>query len=206
MKGLLVLGAGGHGKVVAEVAEAAGDWQKIAFLDDRHKALDGTLRWPILGGLDDFSSFRSNYSHAIVAIGDASLRLRWLERVVANGFHAPVLMHPTAWVSPSASLGRGSVVMANAVVQAEVKLGEGSIVNTAASVDHDCIIGNGVHICPGVNLGGDVKVGNGSWLGIGCSVVQGIKIGKSVTVGAGAVVINDIKDGLTVVGIPAKEV
>ncbi|MDT8376829.1 MAG: acetyltransferase [Mariprofundaceae bacterium] len=205
MNQLLILGAGGHGKVMAEAAEACGTWQKIAFLDDRHAALDGTLRWPVPGAIADLPRFAPDYSHAAVAVGDSTIRLAWLDMLTAQGFRIPPLVHPAAWVSPTAQLGDGCVVMANATVQADTVLGRGCIVNTGANVDHDCMLGDGVHVCPGASLGGNVHVGNGSWLGIGCSVIQGIRIGEQTTIGAGAAVINDIGDGLTVVGVPARK-
>ncbi|WP_167632358.1 acetyltransferase [Mariprofundus ferrooxydans] len=204
MNQLLILGAGGHGKVMAEAAEAQGAWQHIALLDDRHALLDGTLRWPVLASIERAGHFVSEYSHAAVAVGDSKRRLEWLDMLAGLGFCIPTLIHPAAWVSPSASLAEGCVVMANATVQADARLGRGSIVNTGASVDHDCSIGDGVHICPGASLGGEVIIGHGSWLGIGCSVIQGVRIGSHVTVGAGAAVISDIGDAMTVVGVPAR--
>jgi len=206
MNQLLILGAGGHGKVMADAAEASGAWQQIAFLDDRHAVLDGTFRWPVLAGIQEAQRFASEYVDAIVAVGDTEMRLAWLEMLAAQGFCLPSLIHPAAWVSPWASLQDGCVVMANATVQIDAELGRGCIVNTAASIDHDCILGDGVHVCPGVSLGGDVHVGGGSWLGIGCSVIQGVRIGEHVTVAAGAAVINDIADGLTVAGVPARAI
>lgn len=206
MNQLLILGAGGHAKVIAEAAEAKGIWSKIAFLDDRFATLDGSLRWPVLGKVEKAGCFAAEYSHAIVAIGDSRKRLEWLDMLTPLGFRIPALIHPTAWVSPSASLAEGCVVMANATVQADARLGRGCIVNTGASVDHDCRIGEGVHVCPGASLGGEVSVGFGSWLGIGCSVIQGVRIGGHVTVGAGAAVISDISDCLTVVGVPARSI
>jgi len=206
MKQLLILGAGGHGKVMAEVAEACGEWKQIAFLDDRYASLNGKLRWPVLDAIRHANRFVSTYSHVAVAVGDSALRLGWLTMLDSHGFLTPSLIHPTAWVSPSAVLGDGCVVMANATVQADVHMGKGCIVNSGASVDHDCNLADGVHICPGVSLGGDVNVGKSSWLGIGSSVIQGIHIGEHVTVGAGAAVIRDIADGLTVVGVPASSI
>jgi len=206
MNQLLILAAGGHGKVMAEAAETAGHWQKIAFLDDRYAKLNGTLRWPVIGGIRYANRFVSEYSHALVAVGDSTMRLGWLKMLASHGFEIPALVHPRAWVSPSVVLGAGAVVMAGATLQADVRLGHGCIINTGASVDHDCRLGDGVHVCPGVNLGGDVHIGDSSWLGIGCSVIQGIHIGGHVTVGAGAAVISDVEDGLTVVGVPARSI
>ncbi len=206
MNQLLILGAGGHGRVMAEVAEACGHWRRIAFLDDRHAELDGALRWPVPGCVEDAGLFAADYADAIVAVGDCEKRLKWLAMLVDKGFRIPTLIHPTAWVSPSAALADGCVVMANAAVQADAVLGRGCIVNTGASIDHDCSLADVVHVCPGASIGGDVHVGEGSWLGIGCSVIQGVGIGRRVTVGAGAAVIGDIADGLTVVGVPAREI
>jgi len=206
MMSLLILGAGGHGKVVAETAEANGDWDKIAFLDDDFARLNGTLRWPVVGGMKDVAGLREEYVAAIVAIGRTETRLKLLELVSTAGFSLPALIHPRAWVSSSAKVGAGSVVFAQGVIQADACLGRGVIVNTSASVDHDCTLADGVHVCPGVHLGGSVTVGEGSWLGIGCAIMHGIRVGRGVTVGAGAVVLKDVADDLTVAGCPAQPV
>jgi sugar O-acyltransferase (sialic acid O-acetyltransferase NeuD family) len=204
MSGLLIVGAGGHGKVVAETAEALGRWARIAFLDDRHAGLDGTLRWPVLGAPAEASRWLGEYDAATIAVGYSATRLRLLELMRAQGFALPALVHPTAWVSPSARLGEGCVVFAQAVIQADAVLGRGVIVNTSASVDHDCRLGDGVHLCPGARLAGEVVVGAASWIGIGSSVIQQINIGANVTIGAGAVVIGNIESGCVAVGVPAR--
>jgi len=206
MNSLLVLGAGGHGKVVAETAEAIGGWESVAFLDNDVSKLNAAFRWPVVGIQKDVASLRTEYAAAIVAIGHAVTRLRLLDELEAIGFELPVLRHPSAWVSPSASLGNGSVVFAGAVIQADSHLGRGVIVNTSASIDHDCQLADGVHVCPGVHLAGNVTVGEASWLGIGCVVKQGVRIGSGVTVGAGGVVLKDVADDLTVVGCPARAI
>ena len=205
MSGLLIIGAGGHGKVVAETAEAIGSWELMQFADNEYASLNGTLRWPVANP-DDAQALRGEYAAAVVAVGHAETRLRLLEEFEAAGFALPALSHPAAWVSPSASLAAGAVVFAGAVIQADAQLGRGVIVNTSASVDHDCELCNGVHVCPGAHLAGNVVVGEGSWLGIGCAIKQGVHIGRGVTVGAGAVVLNDVADGLTVAGCPARNI
>jgi len=202
MDGLLIFGAGGHGKVVAETAEAIGGFEPICFLDDAFARLNGSRRWPVLGP-DGYASRFADCA-AVVGIGNAARRLELLAELAAAGFKLPVLCHPAARISPSARLGEGTVVFAGAVIQADARLGRGVIVNTLAGVDHDCALADGVHVCPGAHLGGDVTVGEGSWLGIGCSVKHGVRIGRGVTVGAGAAVIDDVADGLTVVGCPAR--
>ena len=206
MSSILIIGASGHGKVVAETAEAIGDWVTIAFLDDDFSNLNGKLRWSVVAGSKEAFAHGGTYDAVVIAIGHAATRLRFLNELESAGCTLPALVHPTAWVSPSARLAAGSVVFAGAVIQADAQIGRGVIVNTLASVDHDCELGNGVHICPGAHLAGNVTVGEGSWLGIGCAIKQGVHLGRGVTVGAGAVVLSDVADGLTVAGCPARDI
>ena len=208
MSSLLILGAGGHAKVVAEMATASG-YSNIAFLDDRCSgpvALPPLLGWPLLGPLSIslHGDTRSEFDNAVVAIGHAATRLHWIHRLQAAGYNLPALLHPTAWVSPSAQLGPASVVFALSVVQAQCSIGVGVILDTGCSVVHDAQLSDGVHICPGVRLAGEVKIGARSWIGIGASVIQEVCIGSDVTVGAGSVVLRDLPDGVTAVGIPAR--
>jgi sugar O-acyltransferase (sialic acid O-acetyltransferase NeuD family) len=209
MAALLLLGAGGHARVVAETALATGRFSRIAFLDDRCSGpaqLPDQLGWPVIGpfaaALDP--QVRQQFPAALVAIGNAAVRLQWLPRLGAAGYLLPVVIHPTAWMSPSAQIGIGSVVFAQAAIQAQAVIGSGAILNTGCSVDHDAQLGDGVHICPGARLAGEVQVGDRSWIGIGASVTQQILIGADVTVGAGAAVVRDLPDGVTAVGVPAR--
>lgn len=201
---LLILGAGGHAKVLAETALAAGVAHQLAFLDDR--PLGSLLGWPVLGplALAPSAKLRQQWPQAAVAIGHAATRLRWLQQLESLGYALPPIVHPTAVLSPSAVVGPGSVLFAQAVVQACSQLGRGVIVNTAASVDHDAQLADGVHVCPGAHLAGEVRVGARSWIGIGACVLQQLQIGADVTVGAGAAVVRDLADGVTAVGVPAR--
>jgi len=209
MSDLLILGAGGHAKVVAETALANGSASRVAFLDDRCTGPDvcaPVLGWPVIGPLA-FSlqqDIRGQFHAALVAIGHSATRLHWIQQLQAAGYDLPVLIHPTAWISSSARIGPASVVFAQAVVQAEVSIGTGSILNTGCSVDHDAQLGDGVHICPGARLAGEVQVGARSWIGIGASVIQQVRIGADVAVGAGAALVRDLPDGVTAVGVPAR--
>ena len=203
MKGLLIAGAGGHGKVVAEAALATGRWERIAFVDDRHAQLSDVLGHPVLGGIDDASRFRAEYADAVVAIGNARVRLHVMDRLKSEGFGLPLVIHPSAWVSPSAVLGDGTVVFAMAAVNACAVIGRGGIVNTGATVDHDCRLGDGVHVCPGAHVAGDVVLADAVWVGIGASVTNGLHVGGDVVIGAGAVVVSDVENGVTVAGVPA---
>ena len=204
MSALLILAAGGHAKVVAETALAAGTASRIAFLDDR--PLPPVLGWPVLGRLDQAlePSIQAQFPAAVVAIGHPATRLRWLAQLQAAGYQLPLLIHPSAWISPSAQIGPGSVVFAQAAVQAQAVIGTGSILNTGCSVDHDAQLSDAVHVCPGARLAGEVQVGARSWIGIGASVIQQVRIGGDVTVGAGAAVVRDLPDGVTAVGVPAR--
>ena len=198
---LWIIGAGGHGRVVADIAEALGHTD-IRFLDERWPALQRNLAWPVAGsGIADLPP----KSRVFVALGDCRKRLLILKQLHEAGFDAVRLVHPTAHVSRHAQLGAGSVVMPMAAVNAGAGLGTGVIVNTGATVDHDCHIGDGVHISPGAHLAGGVSVGNESWIGIGAVVREGIRIGANVMVGAGAAVVSHVPDGACVLGVPANE-
>lgn len=205
MSGLLIAGAGGHGCVVAETAQAMGKWERIAFLDDRHEAfVEGVLSLPVLGRFDQAESFQDRYADIVVAIGNCQLRSQWIQRFFAQGFGLPILVHPTAWVSPSAELAEGCVVFAQAAVGTNSHVEGGCIINTGATVDHDCVLGECSHICPGAHVGGDVQIGKQSWIGIGASIVHCVRIGSCVMIGAGSVVISGVEDNVTVAGVPAK--
>ena len=201
---LLILGAGGHAKVLAETALAAGIAAHLAFLDDR--SLGPLLGWPVLGplALARNPELLRQWPQAAVAIGHAATRLRWLQELAVLGYSLPVIVHPSAVFSPSAVVGPGSVLFSQAVLQSAARLGHGVILNTACSVDHDCQLADGVHICPGAHIAGEVEVGAHSWIGIGASVIQQIQIGADVTVGAGPAVVSHLPAGVTAVGVPAR--
>lgn len=206
MTALLILGAGGHGKVIADAALETGLWDEIVFLDDAWPEKNKNGRWDIHGKVDRFLDWKGHCAGAVVAIGNNHLRVEWQSNLVAAGFAMATIVHPSAHVSRFTKLGVGSVVFANAVINVDAEVGEAAIINTAATVDHDCRLGDGVHVAPGVNVGGGVAVGNRSWLGIGAVIRHYITIGSDVVVGAGAVVVHDIPDGVTAVGCPARPV
>jgi len=203
-RSLLIVGAGGHGKVVGDAALATGKWDTIAFVDDQISPNVSVIGLPVLGPTSTLHGLCGTFISIAVAIGTSSERIRMLEHCRSLGFELPIIVHPSAAVSPFATLKDGCVVCAQAVVSPGVRLEIGCIVNNSASVDHDCQLGAGVHVCPGARLAGSVHVGSGSWIGIGCCVRQGITIGSNVTVGAGAVVVGDVASGETVVGAPAR--
>jgi sugar O-acyltransferase (sialic acid O-acetyltransferase NeuD family) len=202
---LVVFGAGGHGKVVADVARSAG-FALAAFVDDAPSRV-GTAIWdlPVLGW-ERFLDERERWPGAVFAmgVGDNAARERCQERVEAAGFEAVAAVHARATVAPTARIGAGSVLMAGAVVNPDAVLSRGCIVNTGAVVEHDCRLGGFVHLSPNAALGGAVEIGERTHLGLGAVALPGVRIGKDVRVGAGAVVHRDVADGLTVVGVPAR--
>jgi sugar O-acyltransferase (sialic acid O-acetyltransferase NeuD family) len=203
---LLILGAGGHGRVVAEAAADEGRWTEIAFLDDAFPEISSPPAWPVVGRLAELEARAGAHDACVVAFGDARARLTSIERAVAAGLDVPALVHPRATVSNYAVLSMGCVVLAGAVINYGASVAAGCIVNTAASVDHDCVLDAGVHVCPGAHLAGCVSIGARTWFGIGAVAKQRVRIGADVIVGAGAVVVADVRDAVTVVGIPAREV
>lgn len=201
IKRLAIIGASGHGKVIADIARACGVTD-IMFYDDRWQELGEHYGYAVVGSVKDaFSDADTKYDAAVVAIGNSKIRSSIQEQLSAI---APALIHPAAVVSPTARLGKGTVVMPHAVVNSDTLVGEGVIINSGAVVEHDCTIDNFAHICPNSALAGGVTVGANSWIGIGSSVIQLVTIGSDVTVGAGSVVIRDVPDGQTVAGTPAK--
>ena len=198
---LAIIGASGHGKVIADIAIACGI-SDIVFYDDRWQEIGEHYGCSVVGSADDgIAAGATEYDAAVVAIGNAKTRFKIQSQLQKL---APALIHPSAVVSPTATIGQGTVVMPNAVVNAQTVIGDGVIINSSAVVEHDCKIGDYSHICPNAALAGGVTVGAQSWIGIGSSVIQLITIGNDVTVGAGSVIIRDIPNGYTVVGNPAK--
>jgi sugar O-acyltransferase (sialic acid O-acetyltransferase NeuD family) len=204
-RSLAIVGAGGHGKVVADCAREMGRWATILFVDQRYPELQRCGPWPVVGrDLDELAMLEPARLDIAVAIGANRLRLAWLDRIAAAGLTIATIQHPRATVSRSVDLGVGTVVIPGAVINMDAQIGRGCIVNTGATVDHDCVLGEGVHVAPGANLGGGSRIGACSWIGIGAAVRQGVTIGRDVTVGAAAAVISPVPDGVTVLGVPAR--
>lgn len=203
MKKLAILGASGHGKVVADTAECCG-WQSVEFFDDAWPSIQKSGVWPIVGDTIALLKKLADFDGVLVAIGNNRIRYAKLLELQAMGGRLVTLVHPAAVVSRYAEIAEGTVVFAGAVVNAGTIIKPGAILNTGCSVDHDCVLGNAVHISPGARLAGGVCVGDESWVGIGSSVRQLINIGQSVVVGAGSAVVRDIPNGMVVAGVPAK--
>jgi len=205
MMKLLIAGAGGHGRVVAEAALATRDFFSVSFLDDRVSERATIEGWPIVGSLDQLEELSSAFQVFAAGIGDPALRISLLGRARNAGLSCASIIHPTASVSRYSSIGDGTVIAAGACINVGVRTGEACIINTGATVDHDCVLAEAVHICPGAHLAGNVEIGPRTWFGIGAVARQGIKIGANATIGAGSVVIRDVPDNATIAGNPARD-
>lgn len=203
---LLILGAGGHGKVVGDCAAESRRWAKIVFFDDRWPALGVCGPWPVSGRGADLATQARAGDEVIVAIGDNAARLRWTRQLQLAGLSLATVVHPRAIVSSLAQIGPGSLVVAGAVVNAGAQTGLAVIINTGASVDHDCQLSDGVHIAPGCHLAGNTRVGESTLMGIGAVTRQGTSIGRDTVVGAGAVVVGEVPPACVALGVPAKPV
>ena len=202
---LVIIGAGGHGRVVADCAQQLNIYQSIVFLDDSFITSKHSGEWPIVGSLSDIPEHFET-SDFIVAIGNNHLRGKILTQLKSKGANIISLIHPTAVISPKTSIGKGVIVCANASVNIGCQIGDGCIINTGATVDHDCELQSYIHVSPGVNIAGGVKVANFSWLGIGSTVIECISIAKNTQIGAGAVVIQPTQANSLYLGVPAKRI
>jgi sugar O-acyltransferase (sialic acid O-acetyltransferase NeuD family) len=201
---LLIYGASGHGKVVADAALAAG-WDVLGFVDD-----DPSKPGSMLLGLQ-VSAASGERLHAsdvsvVIGVGSNLARRAIYHRLVEAGVSIATVIHPRAVIAPSATIRPGAVVFAGAVINPDCVIGENSIVNTAASLDHDCVLGAHAHLSPGVHLGGTVLIGEGTPLGVGVSCRNNIQIGSWSVVGVGAAVVADLPDRVMAVGVPARVV
>ncbi len=201
---LVLLGAGGHARVLLALARAAD--HEVVGVCDPALAAEGAAQWlevPVLGGDEAVAGLDASRVGLINGIGQlvGSLARRNLyQRMTAAGHVFPALIHPAAWVAPDVVLEGGVQVMAGAVVQPGCRIGENSIINTRAGVDHDCRIGAHVHIAPGATLCGGVQVGDDAFIGAGALLIQGIHVGERAVLGAGASLVKDLAADLVFLG------
>lgn len=203
MTGTLIIGAGGHAKVVVDILRAQGT-PVLGYLDDE-ATLHGQERLglPVLGPIDAYRDFSP--AGLIVGIGSNSVRCEIAMQLddVPNTLWINAI-HPRAVIAPSVQLGVGIVVAAGAILNPDAVIGNHTIVNTGATVDHDCVIGHYAHIAPGVHVAGNVQIDDECFLGIGAVVIPGCHIGAKAIIGAGSVVISDIPAGVVAKGVPAR--
>lgn len=173
---LLIVGAGGHGRSVAEAANASGAFEVVGFLDDAYPGLSSVWEVPVLGKVADYGAFRRDVDCCLVAIGNNGVREKTVALLKADGFELASVIHPRALVSPRAIVGAGSAVMMGAVLGTEARLGEGAIVNCGAVVDHHCVVKDYGHLGVGAVMAGGSVLGHGAWMQANAALGYGVKI------------------------------
>ncbi len=204
---LVIWGASGHARVIADIVRLTANFNIVGFLDDIDLGRKGTefCGAKILGGREQLEYLRNKkIGHLILAFGNCQARLALSSISSQFGFELATAIHPDAIIARDISIGAGTVIMAGAVINPGSTIMNNAIINTSSSIDHDCRIENGVHVGPGAHLGGGVSVGEGTWIGIGAVIKDKIKIGKRAIIGAGAVVLKDIPDEVVAFGVPAE--
>lgn len=201
-KQIVIIGASGHGKVIADIAHKNG-YTDIVFLDD-NRSVNECNGYSVVGTSEQFDNYRDGVF--IVAIGNPKTRQKTQQTLGKAGMRIATLVHPNAVIGENVILGEGTVVMAGAVINSCSKVGSGSIINTCASVDHDCCVGDYVHVSVGAHVAGSVTIGERTWIGAGATVSNNIDITGDCMIGAGAVVIHNLTDSGTYIGLPARRV
>lgn len=206
MKKVILVGAGGHAKVAADILLQNQVYEIAGIIDEKEEC--GFWEIPVLGRDDDLRSVRQalGIEYAFVALGDGRCREKVTQKVLAAGYQLINVISRYALISERAVLGRGIAVMPGAVVNADVQIADGCIINTNASVDHDGVIGDFTHIAPGTAVSGSVTIGRQCLLGTGSRVIDRITIGDNVVAGAGSVIVRNISGNCTVAGVPAKKI
>lgn len=202
-KNLVVIGAGGHGKVIVDIAEQTKLYEKIVFLDDNKEA-EFCMGYPVVGTVADIKNFIEGYEF-FVAIGNCKRRMQIQEYLKSQGALIATLIHPMAVIGKCVKIGQGTVVMPGAVINVDTVIGEGCIINTCASVDHEGVISDYVHVSVGSHVCGAVHVGEATWIGAGATVANNISICANCILGMGAVVLNSIEEEGTYLGVPARK-
>lgn len=210
MQEIVLIGGGGHSKVLIEIIELLKQYKIIGILDSQI-AIGTYISGIAVLGEDDLMSnlYANGVKNACIAVGsikDNSKRKNLYEKVKQFGFQVPSLLHPYSIISKDTIISEGVQVTAGAIIQKGSTIGLNSIINTGAIIEHDCVIGKHVQVCPGVVISGDCVIGDGAFIGAGVTIIQGIKIGNNSIVAAGAVVVENVPDNTKVMGVPARMV
>jgi sugar O-acyltransferase (sialic acid O-acetyltransferase NeuD family) len=204
MSALLILGAGGHGRVVADTAMTTGLWNKISFLDDKFPILKIVNDIPVTGTFNDYQKFINEYDYAFVALGENKKRMYLLDMLENIGYKIPNIIHPNAIISRNTKIANGVFIMAGVILNTGVNIERGVLINTSATVDHDSQLEKGAHIAPGVHICGTVVIGSFTYIYSGSVISNNITIGNNCIVAAGSVVLNNLLSNCMAAGIPAK--
>lgn len=201
---IVIIGAGGHAKVVADCINSAGHYTILGCLSADRDQIGGLN---VIGGDELIPKLIAEGQRIFfVAIGDNNIRSRVMAKLQSMGAMMPVVRHPSSVVSTSANIEAGSVVMPGAVINSDVSIGFGCIVNTLSGIDHDCVLSDCVHVGPGSAVAGSVRIGSMTFIGAGSTIIPGIEIGSRCIVGAGSVVIRDIPSLTKSLGVPARTI
>jgi len=204
---VIIIGAGGHGKVVLDILQRDSDADLIGFVDDdinsHDKIIDGLQ---VLGNINSLPKLIAVYKvdAAIIAVGDNKVRAELFDKMKGLGLKLKRAIHPNALIARDVEIGEGVVIAAGAVINTGTRIGNNVIINTGAVIDHDNVIEDNAHISPGVKLAGRVTIGKYTHVGLGATIVEDLTIGENTTIGAGAVVLADIPAHTTAVGVPAR--
>ena len=203
---LYIIGAGGHGKVVADISSILKRYETISFFDDNKSKGSFILDYQILDEInyDKIQSLNHKDNFFFVAIGNSFIRKEIQNKLLDLKINIATIIHPMTSISKFSKIGLGTLICAGAIIGPDANIGKGCILNHSCTIDHDCNLGNYVHICPHSSLSGGVDFGDLSLLGTGARVIQGKKIGSNCTIGAGAVVINNIPNNKKAIGVPAE--
>ncbi len=203
-KKLIIIGANGQGKVVADVALKMQKYEEISFLDDDDRVKE-CMGFAVIGKVTDAVKYIEE-ADFFVAIGNTKIRMTVTELLRREGATIPTLIHPSATIGMDVSVGEGTVVMAGAVINPGVIIGQGCIINTCSSIDHDCKICDYVHISVGTHLAGTVSIGSETYVGAGAIISNNKNVIAGCMIGAGAVVVKDIEESGVYVGVPARKI
>lgn len=204
---VIIWGASGHALVIANILQLQRNLEIVGFMDDvnperQGKTFCGKI---ILGGKEQIPNLRlQNIKHIALGFGNCSARIKLGKFLIKKSFQLMSIYHPNTTIANSTKIGKGTAILAGAVVEPECRIGDYCIVNTNSTICHNSIIGDGVHICPGVHIAGKVNIGKSSWIGIGSCVIDKITIGSGSFIGGGSVVVKDIPKGVLAYGNPAR--
>jgi len=203
---LVIWGASGHARVVAEIVRLLDRYEIVGFIDDIHpERLGSTFAGSRIIGSNELDILSSQGVEAVfIAVGDCHHRMRLAQLSGQKKFSFPTFVHPHVVLGLEMTIGEGTVIMAGSIIGTGTSIGRNVIINTSASIDHDCVLGDGVHIGPGVHIAGHVEVGDETFIGIGSAVRDHLKIGRQTTIGAGSVVVKNLPDAVLAFGVPAR--
>lgn len=203
MKKLIIIGAGGHGKVVSSIAMQTKRFDEIYFVDDHFTGSVNDI--DIIGKIDCIRNFKGSHEF-FVAIGNNKIRKKITDELLESNYLLATLSHQNTVISDSVEIGKGTVIMPGVIINNDAQIGSGCIINTNTVVEHDCIIGDFVHLSPSVTIAGTTKIGNSSWIGTNATLINNLTVGENVIVGASGLVIDNLESNATYVGIPVKKI